>query len=120
MRDRKRGGRLVYSTELGRTCPDCRQPLAECRCAANRPAPGHSGPVVVGRETRGRKGSGVTVISGLPLDGAALAELARELKKHLGSGGTVRDDRIEIQGDKRDRIVQELSKRGFDVRRSGG
>ena len=116
---KKRGG-LVYSTELGRTCPDCRYPLNDCRCAANQPAPKGDGVVRVGRETAGRKGAGVTVITGLPLNGADLAALASELKKRCGSGGTARDGRIEIQGDHRDLLVTELGQRGYRVKRVGG
>lgn len=115
----KRSGGLVYSTELGRTCPDCRRPVAECRCRANeRPSTG--GPVRVGRETAGRKGAGVTVVTGLPLGGSELAALASALKKRCGSGGTARDGRIELQGDHRDTVVAELRQRGYDARRSGG
>lgn len=116
---RKRGG-LVYSTELGRTCPDCRRPLHECRCAARQVAPKGDGVVRVSRETAGRKGAGVTVITGLPLNGADLAELASVLKKRCGSGGTTRDGRIEIQGDHRDLLVTELGQRGYRVKRVGG
>ena len=115
---RKRGG-LVYSTDLGRTCPDCRRPLAECRCKANTPPP-PGGPIRVGRQTAGRKGAGVTVVTGLPLGGAELAALASALKKRCGSGGTARDGRIEIQGDHRDLVVAELRQRGYDAKRSGG
>jgi translation initiation factor 1 len=78
-------------------------------------------PVVrVGRETKGRRGKGVTVVTGLPLDAAGLAALAKELKKRCGTGGTVRGETIEIQGDHRDKLVEELSKRGWTAKRSGG
>jgi len=76
--------------------------------------------VRVGRETKGRRGKGVSVITGLPLTGAALEDLATRLKKRCGSGGTVHDGTIEIQGDHRDVLVAELSKLGYAVRRSGG
>ncbi len=74
----------------------------------------------VGRQTKGRKGKGVTVITGLPLPKDELDTLARDLKRKCGSGGTVRDGVIEIQGEHRDALVEELSRRGFNVRRSGG
>jgi len=74
----------------------------------------------VGRETKGRKGKGVTVVSGLPIPPADLADLARDLKKKCGSGGTVRNGVIEIQGDHRDVLVAELSRRGYRTKRSGG
>ena len=85
-------------------------------------APVKAGPakVRVGRAVSGRGGKGVTVITGLPLAGAALEELARELKKICGAGGAVRDGNIEIQGEHRDRLVVELDKLGYDAKRSGG
>lgn len=119
--------RLVYSTDHGRLCPECGRPLADCRCKRNRPAqprpqaPGKSvGVVRVGRETKGRKGKGVTVITGVPLASDALEELATRLKKRCGSGGTVHEGVIEIQGDHRDSLVTELAKLGYTVRRAGG
>ena len=74
----------------------------------------------VGRETRGRKGKGVSVITGIPLAGAELEALATRLKKRCGSGGTVDGAVIEIQGDHRDLLVEELGKLGYAVKRSGG
>ena len=82
--------------------------------------PPRRGAVRVGRETKGRAGKGVTVITGLPLQAAQLQELAGELKRRCGSGGTVRNGVIEIQGEHRDVLVQELVKRGYDAKRSGG
>ena len=78
------------------------------------------GIVRVGRQTQGRRGKGVTVVTGVPLAGAALEALATELKKRCGSGGTVKDGVIEIQGDHRDVLVGELGRRGWTVRRAGG
>ena len=118
--------RLVYSTGPGRLCPECARPMAECRCRRSRPAqpqalaPEGDGVVRVGRETKGRKGKGVTVISGVPLAGDALEALAARLKKRCGSGGTVDGGVIEIQGDHRDTLVTELGKLGYAVKRSGG
>jgi translation initiation factor 1 len=117
--------RLVYSTGQGRRCPECGRPIAECRCKRSRPAQiqplaTSDGIVRVGRETKGRKGKGVTVIAGVPLAGDALDELATRLKKRCGSGGTVRDGIIEIQGDHRDALVGELTSLGYVVKRSGG
>jgi translation initiation factor 1 len=82
--------------------------------------PRGDGIVRVGRETKGRKGKGVTVITGVPLAGDALRELAGDLKRSCGSGGTLRDGVIEIQGDHRDRLVEELQRRGYRVKRAGG
>lgn len=74
----------------------------------------------VSRETQGRKGKGVSVISGLGLTANDLETLATELKKKCGSGGAVVNGRIEIQGDHRDRLVDELTRRGFKAKRAGG
>ena len=74
----------------------------------------------VGRETKGRKGKGETVVKGLGLQSDELKTLAKRLKRICGSGGTVKDGTIEIQGDHRDRIVEELTREGFDAKRAGG
>jgi predicted translation initiation factor SUI1 len=76
--------------------------------------------VKIGRETKGRRGKGVTILSEVPLDEAALSELATLLKTRCGTGGTVRDGRIEIQGDQRDRLTAEMEKLGYKVKRVGG
>jgi translation initiation factor 1 len=76
--------------------------------------------VRVGREIAGRGGKAVSVISGLPLDAAQLQALATTLKKACGAGGAVRDGRIEIQGEHRDRLVVELQRLGYQAKRSGG
>ena len=74
----------------------------------------------VGRETKGRKGKGVTVITGLPLNDVEIKQLARQLKQRCGSGGTVKDGVIEIQGDHRDMLVELLAGMGWTAKRSGG
>ena len=84
------------------------------------PAGRRAGAVRVGRETKGRAGKGVTTVTGLPLSASDLAALAAGLKKRCGSGGTVREGVIEIQGDHRDTIVAELSKLGWAAKKSGG
>jgi translation initiation factor 1 len=112
--------RIVYSTGIGRRCPNCRRALIECVCRKGTPGKAAHGIVRVGRETQGRRGKGVTVISGLGLAAKDLESLATELKKRCGSGGTVDADRIEIQGDHRDTLVAELTTRGWTVRRAGG
>ena len=119
---RAASGGLVYSTDGGRMCPACRRPLADCACrrAPSAARPSADGIVRVGRETQGRRGSGVTVVTGLPLDGDALADLARRLKAACGAGGTVKDGRIEVQGDHRDAVVAFLQKQGWTVKRAGG
>jgi len=75
--------------------------------------------VRVGRETKGRRGKGVTIVSDVPLDDAGLRELAAQLKQRCGTGGTVKDGRIEIQGDQRDRLAVELERMGYRVKRVG-
>ncbi len=115
--------RLVYSTDTGRVCPDCGQPAAQCRCRQDRAraaAPASDGIVRVSHETRGRKGKGVTLVKGLALDAEALARAARQLKAACGSGGTVKDGVIEIQGDHRDGVVSALVRQGRTVKRAGG
>jgi translation initiation factor 1 len=101
-------------------CPACGRPVATCTCKRQKAAPAGDGIVRVGRQTKGRKGKGVTVVTGVPLDGAELAQLATRLKRRCGSGGTVKDGVIEIQGDHRDVVVVELEKAGWTVKRSGG
>jgi predicted translation initiation factor SUI1 len=76
--------------------------------------------VRVGRETAGRRGKGVTTVWDLPLDEAGVRDLAANLKQRCGTGGTVKDGKIEIQGDHRDRVAAELEKLGYKVKRSGG
>lgn len=79
-----------------------------------------AGKVRVSRQTQSRAGKAVTLITGLPLAAAELEALARELKRHCGSGGTVKDGVIEIQGEHRDAVVAQLVARGFAAKRSGG
>lgn len=112
---------LVYSTDVGRVCPGCGQPVARCSCNA-KARPAGDGIVRVSRETAGRKGKGVTVIRGLSLDDAALVALAKQLKAACGSGGTVKDGVVEIQGEHLDKVMAWLKARpeGWTVKRAGG
>lgn len=112
-------GGLVYSTDGGRMCPDCRRPIAECSCkAAARPA--GDGVARVSRQSKGRGGKTVTIVKGLALDPVALAVLGKQLRTACGSGGTVKDGVIEVQGDHCDRIMEELKKLGHQAKRAGG
>ena len=112
---------LVYSTDHGRMCPACGNPADQCVCKqAASDIPAGDGIVRVCRETKGRKGKGVTTISGVPLSAAELKRFARELKARCGSGGTVKDGVIEIQGDHRDALIEILKSKGWTVKRSGG
>ncbi len=118
MKKRSDGG-LVFSTESGRMCPGCRQPVSECSCG--QPArPAGDGVVRVARETKGRKGKGVTLVTGIPMDDRELKVFAKQLKAKCGTGGTVRNGVIEIQGDQRDLLVPLLQARGWTVKRAGG
>lgn len=113
-------GGLVYSTEAGRMCPACRQPVADCRCARGpAPAPG-DGIARVTREKQGRGGKTVTVVRGLPLPPDALAALGKQLRTACGAGGTLRDGVLEIQGDHAERVVQLLQAAGHQAKRAGG
>ncbi len=112
--------KTVYTTEQGRVCAGCGLPVDRCECRAKKAVDRGDGRVRVGRETKGRKGKGVTVITGLPLHDDGLRQLARELKQRCGTGGTAKNGVIEIQGDHRDVLVDELAKRGYEPKRSGG
>ena len=114
-------GGLVYSTDAGRMCPDCRRPVADCVCKSlARAAPVGDGIVRVSRETKGRGGKAVTVVKGVPVDADALAALGKQLKAACGSGGTVKDGVIEVQGDHCAPVIALLQRQGFTVKRAGG
>ncbi len=120
MKSRHAAGGLVYSTEAGRMCPACRMAVAACACKQARSMPAGDGIVRVSRETKGRAGKGVTLIKGLALDAAALAQLGKQLKAACGSGGTVKDGVIEVQGDHCERVIALLQAQGRNVKRAGG
>ncbi len=111
---------VVYSTDMGRTCPGCGHPAKQCCCSKEKNLLQGDGVVRVSRQTKGRKGSGVCLITGVDLDDAELKKLAKQLKKKCGSGGTVKDGIIEIQGDHREVLVDALIKLGFKAKLSGG
>lgn len=101
---------LVYSTEVGRISPE--KPKSE--------RPKGDGIVRIQRQTSGRKGKGVCIITGLDLDDRGLVSLASELKRRSGCGGSVKDGVIEIQGDNREQLKQMLEQKGFKVKLAGG
>ncbi|EAP93316.1 MULTISPECIES: stress response translation initiation inhibitor YciH [Vibrio] len=101
---------LVYSTETGRIKPEEEK--------VQRPK--GDGIVRIQKETKGRKGKGVSIVTGLDLDDAPLKLMAAELKKVCGCGGSVKDGNIEIQGDARDKLKAHLEKKGYKVKFSGG
>ena len=106
--------RRASARRVSRPKPPSRRPTA------SRSRPRSPSPLKVGRETAGRRGKGVTTVFDLPLDEDGVRELAATLKQRCGTGGTVKDGRIEIQGDQRERIVAELEKLGYKVKRVGG
>ena len=117
---------LVYSTDHGRSaskmCPQCRQARADCRCAALQAAmPAGDGQVRVSRENKGRGGKTVTLVRGLPLPLAELDTLGKQLRSHCGSGGTVKDGVVEVQGDHAVRVLVWLQGQGYtQAKRTGG
>jgi translation initiation factor 1 len=114
----------VYSSDQGRVCPHCGLSTKRCVCRANprkgATAPSGDGIVRVGRESKGRRGKTVSLVSGVALAEDELRQLAKELKQVCGTGGSLKAGIIEIQGDHRDKLVAELESRGFEVKRSGG
>lgn len=114
---------LVYSTDSGRMCPECRRPLLECICKAQAKAaatPQGDGVVRVSRETKGRGGKTMTIVRGVALDAEALAALGKRLRTACGAGGTAKDGVLEVQGDHCERVVEWLKKEGLTVKRAGG
>jgi translation initiation factor 1 len=120
MKTKKSTDRVVYSTEQGRMCPECGRAVSECICSRGTSIPKSDGVVRVSRETKGRKGKGVTIIKGLALDAVSLTKLGKNLRTTCGAGGTVKDGVVEIQGDHTVRVVEYLKKQGWNVKRAGG
>lgn len=126
-----RDDRLVYSSEAGRMCPACGRKISVCDCrgkgarariaarAETEAQAKSDGVVRVGRSTKGRGGKIVSTVSGVPGGADVLAVLAGELKRSCGTGGSVKDGVIEIQGEHRDALVHELERRGFKTKRVG-
>lgn len=115
--------RLVYSSDQGRvtTCPTCGQPYKQCRCASpDKVAKKGDGIVRVTRDRKGRGGKTVTLITGIAGSEDSIASVAQQLKKLCGSGGTVKDGAIEIQGDHCDKALAKLAEMGYRVKRAGG
>lgn len=110
--------RVVYSTGTGRVCPDCGWPARECRCSGRTAT--ESVPAQVTAKLRieksGRSGKTVSVVDGLPRNAAFLKDLCQSLKRACGTGGTVVDGGVELQGDLRDRIREHLRAKGFVVK----
>jgi len=121
MRQRGAGG-LVYSTDSGRMCPDCRQPQADCRCAmaVAVATPKSACQVRVSRETQGRGGKTATVVRGVLLDEAAFAALGKQLRNACCAGGTAKDGVLVVQGDHVDKVLAALAADGWTAKRAGG
>jgi len=116
---------LVYSTESGRICPSCGHPAAKCTCKKKKTVKKQSihpndGIVRIRREVKGRKGKTVTAVFGLPLNDKKLQQFAKTLKRLCGSGGSVKDGVIIIQGGHRETLLKEIKKQGYTVKLSGG
>jgi translation initiation factor 1 len=102
---------IVWSSD-----PGAKTPSPARKGSPSPTPPAGTGVVRVVRQSKGRRGKTVTVITGVPLTAAGLDDLARDLKKRCGTGGTVRGDVVEIQGDQRDVVVAELERRGWAVK----
>ena len=115
---------LVYSTESGKICPSCQKPVADCTCKKKKSRPQKvikaDGIIRVQREVKGRKGKTVTTVFGFDLDDKELKDLTKQLKRRCGTGGSVKDGIIIIQGDHRKTLITELKTRGFKAKIAGG
>ena len=120
--------RLVYSTEAGRICPKCGKPTDKCKCKQGKAAKNTHQPsgypddgiVRIWREIKGRKGKTVTAIFGLPLDDNELKQFAQTLRRRCGTGGSVKDGIVVIQGDHRKTLFEEIKRKGYTVKIAGG
>ena len=116
--------RLVYSTETGKICPSCQKPVSECTCRKKKSRSQtnikYDGIIRIKREVKGRKGKTVTTVSAFQLADDELKSLAAQLKRKCGTGGSVKDGIIIIQGDHRDALLSELQKHGYTAKLAGG
>ena len=110
---------LVYSTDQTQMCPDCNQHQSVCICKDENALVG-DGNVKITLDTKGRKGKGVSVITGLALTEKDLKSLAKELKNLCGTGGSVKNNQIEIQGDHREKLILALEKKKIRAKKAGG
>ena len=118
---RESHSRPVYSTEFGKLCPQCHRPIASCVCHQQKSKTANSvNNIRLLRESKGRGGKVVTVVTGVPLAGSELKVLANTLKKKCGVGGSIKGENIEIQGDQRQKLQNELEKLGYTVKQAGG
>ncbi|MCK5880597.1 MAG: stress response translation initiation inhibitor YciH [Sinobacterium sp.] len=110
----------VYSTEFGKLCPKCGAAEHDGRCANAASAVLGDGKVRIQRETKGRKGAGVTLVTGVPLAEKEMKLLHKTLKKKCGVGGALKNGVMELQGDQRETLLELLSGKGWDVKVAGG
>lgn len=116
--NKKPESRIVYSTQYGEMCPYCGKPKSECVCRQrkNEAIAKTDGIVRVRLDTKGRMGKDVTLVWGLPLNNKGLLKMAKQFKQKFGAGGTVKNNIIEIQGNRCDAITQELTGQGYKVK----
>jgi translation initiation factor 1 len=116
--------RLVYSTDSDRVCPDCGQPIIKCSCKRKKSKQQRNvefdGIIRIRRELKGRKGKTVTTVSGFQINADELKNLATQLKRRCGAGGSMKDGVIIIQCDHRDTLITELKHRRFKAKIAGG
>ena len=117
--------RLVYSTGSGQICPSCGRPTKKCTCKKKKAVKKQSvypgdGIIRIRREVKSRKGKTVTTILGVPLADRDLKQFAKILKRKCGSGGSVKDGAIIIQGDHRETLLNEIKQQGYTVKLAGG
>ncbi len=121
MKLKKDDGGFVFSTADGKLCPKCGKAENKCKCPKGKNAvviaPAEDGIIRLKRETKGRKGAGVTLVEGLGSEKAE--EIGKSLKKKCGVGGSVKNGIIEIQGEQRERVKEELEKLGYKVKICG-
>jgi translation initiation factor 1 len=111
---------LVYSSEGGQACPDCNKTIGSCICSDLKGEYQGDGVAKIRRETSGRKGKGVIVIWDIPLHAKDLPQISSDLKKSIGSGGSLKNGKIEIQGEKLEQVRKFFEKKGFKVKQVGG
>jgi len=117
--------RLVYSTESGRICPSCGHPTKKCTCKKKKAvkkqlAYPNDGIVRIRREVKSRQGKTITAVFGVPLNDRDLKQFAKQLKSKCGTGGSVKDGVIIIQGDHRETLLNEIKQQGYTVKIAGG
>jgi translation initiation factor 1 len=107
--------RRVYTTEQGRLCPSCQSPSAQCQCRQQHSTQG-DGKVRISYETKGRKGKGITYITGIPLPSDELKQLLKQLQQKISTGGSIKHGQLQLQGDQRERVRQLLHPYGWTIK----